>query len=91
VNVPHYVAKLIGKREELRIMRENVMLIVRDYNTIIHTINEQEKSLFKEHLEMLDQPIEKGIKKLNWEKSDDKFMMHCRKECQDVFKKVKMF
>jgi hypothetical protein len=30
------------------------MLIVRDYNTIMHTISEKEKLLFKEHLVELD-------------------------------------
>jgi len=54
VNVPHYVAKLIGRKEELRVLRENIMLIVRDYNTIIYTISEKERLLFKEHLDNLD-------------------------------------
>jgi dynein heavy chain len=91
VNVPHYVAKLSGKKEDLRVMRENVMLIVRDYNTIIYTINEKEKSLFKEHMDYLDKQIEIGIKKLTWDKEESKFIMNCRRECQDVNNKVKLF
>ena len=67
------------------------MLIVRDYNTIILTINDKEKSLFQEHLSSLDKQIEPGIKKYNWDKSDDKFVIGCRRECLDVFKRVKMF
>jgi dynein heavy chain len=35
VTIPHNVAKLLQKKEGLRILRENVMLIVRDYNNII--------------------------------------------------------
>jgi len=91
VNVPHYVSKLLGRKEELRVLRENIMLIVRDYNTIIQTITDKERNLFREHLDSLDKQIEPGIKKYNWDKSDDKFVISCRRECQDVFKRVKMF
>ena len=67
------------------------MLIVRDYNNIIHTINEKERALFKEHLDHLDQSIQPGIKRFNWGSSADNFVLGCRKECQYVFKMVKMF
>ena len=42
------------------------MLIVRDYNNIIHIINDKEKALFKEHLEQLDKTIYPGLHKHNW-------------------------
>lgn len=29
---PHFVAEIYGRREELRALRENVLLVVRDYN-----------------------------------------------------------
>ncbi len=57
------------------------MLIVRDYNNIIYTITEKEKSLFKEHLDLLDRQIEPGIKRLNWGTAADNFVYSCRKEC----------
>lgn len=67
------------------------MLIVRDYNNIIYTINEDEKSLFKEHLDILDRTIEPGIRRHNWGSQADNFVYACRKECQDVFLNVKKF
>lgn len=67
------------------------MLIVRDYNNIIIKIEEKEKALFKEHMENLDKAIEPGIKRLNWSMQADGFVANCKRECQDVFKKVKMF
>ena len=91
ITIPHTVSKLLGKREQLRILRENVMLIVRDYNTIVHTIQDKEKLLFKEHLDMLDRTIEPGIKRFNWGAAADAFVYTCRRECQEVFKKVKKF
>ena len=57
------------------------MLIVRDYNKIIHTISEKEKSLFKEHLDLLDRTIEPGIKRFNWGAAADTFVYTCRREC----------
>jgi dynein heavy chain len=91
ITIPHNVAKLLLKKEGLRILRENVMLIVRDYNNIIHIINEKERYLFKEHLDTLDRTIEPGIRRHNWGSSADSFVYACRKECQDVFLNVKKF
>lgn len=81
ITIPHTVSKLLGKKEQLRILRENVMLIVRDYNTIVHTISEKERDLFKEHLDLLDRTIEPGIKKFNWGAAADTFVNICRREC----------
>mmetsp|Transcript_20727 Transcript_20727/g.31790 ORF Transcript_20727/g.31790 Transcript_20727/m.31790 type:complete len:322 (+) Transcript_20727:2434-3399(+) len=67
------------------------MLIVRDYNNIIHIINDKERLLFKEHLDYLDRTIEPGIRRHNWGSQADNFVYACRKECQDVFLNVKKF
>lgn len=40
---------------------------------------------------MLDRTIEPGIKRHNWGVSADNFVYSCRRECQDVFKKVQKF
>ena len=32
---PHYVSELYMKKEDLRILRENVLLVVRDYNRFV--------------------------------------------------------
>jgi dynein heavy chain len=91
VNIPHNIVKLLQRKDQLRVLRENVMLIVRDYNNIIVTIDEKERSLFKEHLDMLDRTIDPGIKRHNWGSNADNFVYACRKECQDVFLNVKKF
>lgn len=31
---PHYVAEIYQKKEDLRVLRENVLLVVRDYNRL---------------------------------------------------------
>jgi dynein heavy chain len=52
--VPPQVSKLLARKEQLRLLRENVMLVVRDYNNIKHTIEDKEVPLFQEHLGRLD-------------------------------------
>ena len=67
------------------------MPIVRDYNTIMHTISDKEKLLFKEHLDGLDRTIEPDIKRFNWGAAADALFYTCCRECQEVLKKVKKF
>lgn len=89
--VPPQVSKLLTRKEQLRILRENVMLIVRDYNNIKHTIEDKEVPLFQEHLGRLDAQILPGIRKYTWVSSADAFVNHCRAECKKVFEEVKSF
>lgn len=89
--VPPQVSKLLTRKEQLRILRENVMLIVRDYNNIKHTIEDKEVPLFQEHLGRLDAQILPGIRKYTWVSSADAFVNHCRSECKKVFEEVKAF
>jgi dynein heavy chain len=35
---PHYVSEVYQKKEDLRILRENVMLVIRDYNRLVIVI-----------------------------------------------------
>ena len=41
--IPHYAADTYGKCEELRILREHVLLVVRDYNRIISALSIEER------------------------------------------------
>jgi dynein heavy chain len=40
------LVKLLQRKDQLRVLRENVMLIVRDYNNIMQLINKREANLF---------------------------------------------
>ena len=64
--IPHYAADVHSKREDLRILRENVLLVVRDYNRIIVALNQEERALFKERIRFLDKKIHPGLTKLSW-------------------------
>jgi len=81
ITIPHTLGKLVGDTERLRVLRENVMLIVRDFNNIMVLIDERERRLFDEHLGTLNKTYELGLKKHNWHSSQDTFILNCRKEC----------
>jgi dynein heavy chain len=91
ITVPHNVSRLLGRKEQLRLLKESVMNIVRDYNKIMHQINDAEKNLFSEHLLGLDSIIEPGIRRHNWGSHADGFVNGCKKECQKVFNQVMSF
>lgn len=67
------------------------MLIVRDYNGIMQLINSKEKALFHDHLSGLDKFIAPGILRHNWESSADSFVMQCRNNCLENYKKINDF
>ncbi|XP_060146271.1 dynein axonemal heavy chain 2 isoform X6 [Globicephala melas] len=63
---PHYVANVAERAEDLRILRENLLLLARDYNRIIAMLSPDEQALFKERIRFLDKKIHPGLKKLHW-------------------------
>ncbi|XP_006863561.1 PREDICTED: dynein heavy chain 2, axonemal [Chrysochloris asiatica] len=63
---PRYVVNVAERAEDLRILRENLLLVARDYNRIIATLSPDEQALFKERIQFLDKKIQPGLKKLHW-------------------------
>ena len=55
-----------NKKEQLRVARERVMMVVRTYNDIIRDIGTEERHLFIDHLRRLDRRIGPGMAKLTW-------------------------
>ncbi|XP_006899240.1 PREDICTED: dynein heavy chain 2, axonemal [Elephantulus edwardii] len=64
--IPHYVVNVAERAEDLRILRENLLLVARDYNRIIAMLSPDEQALFKERIRFLDKKIHPGLKKLHW-------------------------
>ena len=48
--IPHYAHEVYAKCETLRSLRENVLLVVRDYNRIVQNLSLEERALFKERI-----------------------------------------
>ncbi|CAJ0965700.1 unnamed protein product [Ranitomeya imitator] len=64
--VPHYVLDIYQRKEDLRNLRENVLLVVRAYNRIIAALSPEERGLFRERIRFLDKKIQPGLSKLHW-------------------------
>jgi len=64
--IPYAALEMASKQEELRMVRENVMLVVRDYNTILDALGTEERRLFGEHLRHIDRKISPALKQLTW-------------------------
>ena len=89
--MPIQFARLSTRQDTLRIFRENVMLIVRDYNNIMNLISDKEKSLFKEHMIELDKIINRGINQYTWSMNAESFSLQCRGNCELTLNKIKIF
>ncbi|XP_045081518.1 dynein axonemal heavy chain 2 isoform X2 [Coregonus clupeaformis] len=78
--IPHYVSDVYQRKEELRSMRESVLLVVRDYNRIIAALSAEELGLFRERIRFLDKKIQPGLSKLLWSSkgASNFFIKDCR-------------
>ena len=66
-DVPHSVLSIVNRTETLRVLRESVMLVVRDYNYIVNSLSDKvEKPLFEERLRQFDRRIAPALKKMRW-------------------------
>lgn len=83
--VPHFAGDIYQSSENLRVLRESVMLIVRDYNCIVGSLQPQERSLFRERIRSLDKKIRPGMVKLTWASEGIlEYVTDCRLHAQKV-------
>ncbi|KAI2662835.1 Dynein axonemal heavy chain 2 [Labeo rohita] len=84
--IPHYATEVYQRREELHNLRENVLLVVRDYNRIIKALNADELGLFSERIRFLDRKIQPGLSKLHWSTkgTSSVFINDCRVHANKV-------
>ncbi|KAL7880425.1 hypothetical protein SRHO_G00026790 [Serrasalmus rhombeus] len=84
--IPHYVSEVYQRREDLRTMRESVLLVVRDYNRIIAALSSDALGLFRERIRFLDKKIQPGLSKLQWSSkgASNLFISECRLHASKV-------
>ena len=92
-SIPYMAHDICTKREQLRIMREQVMFIVRAYNDIIKDMNSEEKRLFLDHMRKLDRRIGQGLTKLTWQSKNliEMYVKDCCTNCSEVYNILKEF
>lgn len=64
--VPYAATAIAAKEDVLRVHRENVALVAREYNDIILQLSEEEHRLFRERLARLDRRLHPGTSNLFW-------------------------
>ena len=88
--MPHYSVEIYSKCEQLRILRENVMLVVRDYNSILTILQPKEIALFRERIRSLDKKLRPGLTKLTWVSEGvlEYFVVECRVHAYKVLRLI---
>ena len=91
--IPYVAHDICNKKEQLRVMREHVMLIVRSYNDILRDINNEERRLFIDHIRRLDRRITQGMGKLTWSSKNmiEMYVRDCCGHCAEVHAVVREF
>jgi dynein heavy chain len=91
--VPYHANEMYLSEKSLRILRESVMLVVREYNMIIDALSPEEMGLFAEHVRQIDRELKPGLTKLTWGAPSvkDGFVATCRSTCQSVYGIVMAF
>ncbi|XP_062904770.1 dynein axonemal heavy chain 2 [Mobula hypostoma] len=84
--IPHYVMEIYQRREELRKLRESVLLVVRDYNSILDELTKEQRNLFKDRIKFLDMKISPGLTKLKWSSRilSSYFIDECRMQARQL-------
>lgn len=83
--IPFVAMEIAQHKERFRVLRENVMLVVRDYNAILAVLSKEERRLFQEQLHGLDKKMTPGLSKLKWNSNGiTSYIRECRKHCSDV-------
>jgi dynein heavy chain len=95
IQIPYVAHDICNQKEKLRTLRENVMLVVQDYNKILLTLTAEERRLFSDHLRKLDKRINQGLHKLTWSTRTrgltDSYVKDCRKHCQELYNIIKNY
>ena len=93
VQIPYIAHDISNQREQLRVLREHVLLVVRDYNSMLLELSSTERRLFDDIIRRLDRRIQPGLQKLTWVSKGivDWYVAECRKHCRETHKIVQDF
>jgi len=91
--IPYAASDVTNHSERYRVLRENVMLVVRDYNANLSSLQPAERKLFGERLQYLEKKVAPGLNKLTWaaKQVTDSFVKDVRRVTQEVMRLVADF
>lgn len=92
VTIPPEAQRVTDRKDELRLMREKVMEVVRAQNMIIDELDSDEsKDLFLDIEKELERSIQAGREQLSWKNSLDdvtKWVVKAMNECSKITKLI---
>eukprot|EP00762_Andalucia_godoyi_P004499 ANDGO_05184.mRNA.1 Dynein-1-beta heavy chain len=91
--IPYAAMDLAVREDKLRVVREHVSIVVKEYNLILELLSPWERKLFARHVEYVDKRINTGVMKLSWQSKGvvEFFVRECRKVCREVYSIVQQF
>ncbi|CAK4669134.1 unnamed protein product [Aphanomyces euteiches] len=93
IQIPYIAHDICNQKEQLRVLREHVTLVVRDYNRILYDLSSTERRLFDDIIRKLDRRIQPGLAKLTWLSKGvvEWYVNDCRKHCEVTYRIVREF
>lgn len=91
--IPYTATDVTDHSERYRVLRENVTLVVRDYNSNLSSLTPAERKIFGERLQYLEKKVGPGLNKLTWSAKQvtDIFIKDVRRVTQEVTRLVADF
>lgn len=85
--IPYIAMEINAQREKYRVHRDNILMVVRDYNKVLMTLDKEERRLFHDRIRHLDRRIMPGVTKLTWvadKHALEFYYREARKYCRDA-------
>ena len=57
MSVPYIAMEINAQRDKYRVLRDNIVMVVRDYNKILLALDKEERRLFHDRIRTLDRRI----------------------------------
>ncbi|XP_028269691.1 dynein heavy chain 2, axonemal-like [Parambassis ranga] len=64
--IPQIVSDIYQEKDDLKLLRDRVVMLIRNYNRIIGMLSPNELSLFRDKLRFIDEKIQPGLTSLTW-------------------------
>ena len=91
--IPYTAMEMYNQGEALRITRQAVHAMIRDYNTALDLLTVDERRLFAEHIRRLDRKMSPGLHKLKWNDKHIRewYVKHCRLAINNLLNLINSF
>lgn len=93
--IPYVATDITNHADSYRVMRENVSLLARGFNSILASLAPAERKLFGERLHALEKKVLPGLTKLTWAAKmrlqTDAYLKEARRVCTELERVVTSF